>query len=383
MNTVTDIRPTSRVTLSRGPILLSGAVMTHPARLAAAERLRDALPELGLVIALDPDPGKPGSAARNAQRAWGMAAPAATHHLVLQDDADPCPRFVPTLLDAVAERPEAAISLFTEWGSQTSYAVRLAVLLGSRWAPVLDPYTPTVGLVLPAAVARAFSGEAVLFADQDDVSMAALLRRSGVESWVTVPNLLDHAAQDSLVGNDYMGPRHAAHLGPWGAAAFPLDDVRADIPYLEAITGRAMVARRVARPEDRPADQDTDQPADRSLDPLAEFFDRHGIDRLRAGRLGPGGAAAAEALRAAGVPGEAQACLGRVRSVVYALGFQAGRLGSHAEPADPGVLDTIPQGALRGWLTADQINTLIAPLRVLLNESAAAGFEHGRQERSR
>ena len=366
--------------IERGAIRLSTAVMTHPGRLTAARRLCAELAELRPVIALDTDPGRPDSVARNAQRAWAAADADATHHLVLQDDVTPCPGFAPGLLDAVARRTGDALSLFTEWGSATSYAVRLAALAGRRWAPVIDPYVPTVGLVLPGSAARAFAACGASLAPQDDVGMGLLLAELGVSAHVAVPNPLEHLGMQSLVGNDFMGERRAALSGPWAPGpppAFPhaapatataadaaaeATDLGCDIPYLDTETGRPMAALY----------DDTHRgftPA-----PFTAFADRAGVAAHEITRLGEPGRAAVARLRAAGLSGGAQYVVGGLRCVAFGLGFQAARHGGDPESAaDPAALRTAPQGALRWVLTSEEIAAHLGPVTALLTESAAFG----------
>ncbi|MBR7836072.1 hypothetical protein KDL01_22540 [Actinospica durhamensis] len=191
-------------------VRLSAAVMTHPSRLAEAERLLAALADLEPAMVIDPDPAGPPSSLRTARHAWAAVAPDATHHLVLQDDAWPAAGFARQARDAAARRPGHAISLFTHWGSRTSFAVRLAALIGHGWAEVIDGYTPTVGLILPAAAARAFAGLGEARTAKDDVEMRGFLLRRAIPSCVIVPNLVEHLGTDSLVGNDRLGPRRSA-----------------------------------------------------------------------------------------------------------------------------------------------------------------------------
>ena len=81
---------------------LSGAVMTHPKRRAAAERLARSAPPGALQVVMDPDPaGKP-SVLRTALCAWEAIEDGATHHLVVQDDM--------ILSDTFYARARAAIS---------------------------------------------------------------------------------------------------------------------------------------------------------------------------------------------------------------------------------------------------------------------------------
>jgi hypothetical protein len=130
--------------------------MAHPSRLRQAEALRDRHPDLGLQIVSDTDAGR-GHSLGTALRAWGAVAPDAAHHLVVQDDCLLCEGFADLLLAAVTARPADALCFFTEWGSRTADALRLAALEGPAWTPALDIYVPTLAAVLPAAVARGFA----------------------------------------------------------------------------------------------------------------------------------------------------------------------------------------------------------------------------------
>ncbi|MET9232381.1 hypothetical protein [Lentzea sp. NPDC003310] len=220
-------------------IRLSGAVMTHPKRVAAARALSDGLPELGLQVVVDPQPEAPPAALRTARLAWAAVGPDATHHLVLQDDAVPAADFLRRLEPLVAARPDAALSLFTEWGSRTSHVVRIAALLGYTMAPVVDDYIPAVGLVLPAEVARGFEEYArakLDGRDHDDVALLDYLSDLGVETVIPVAGLVDHREDISLVGNNVMGNRSATCFPPAGtvpAGPHSLLTAPATVPYYD------------------------------------------------------------------------------------------------------------------------------------------------------
>jgi len=190
-------------------VRLSAAIMAHPSRLGAAARLRETLADLAPEVIVDPDPDGPPSPARTAVRAWAAAAPDATHHLVLQDDARPAAGFAAAVRAAVAARPDDALCLFTEWASLTSYAVRLAAARGEGWARVCDPYTPTVALVLPARAARAVA-DATPSVPQDDVLVTEVRHGLGLDAWAVVPNLVEHDTGPSLAGNGRQGLRRSA-----------------------------------------------------------------------------------------------------------------------------------------------------------------------------
>jgi lipooligosaccharide transport system ATP-binding protein len=195
-------------------VRLSAAVMTHPRRLDAARALRDRHPELDLQVVVDPRPDAPPNALRTARAAWQAVGARATHHLVVQDDMLLVDGIGALLERAAQERPTQVLSLFTEWGSRTSHALRLAALEGASWVPALDPYTPSAAVLLPADVARGLVGYepgAEAAGHPDDLVVLNYLREYGLENLVSVPNLAEHAPADSLMGNDIlMGPRHSA-----------------------------------------------------------------------------------------------------------------------------------------------------------------------------
>ncbi|MFF1381498.1 hypothetical protein [Streptomyces sp. NPDC058308] len=211
--------------MNDSPIRISAAVMSHPRRSSAARALAARFPELDISVVLDPEPDGPPNALRAARLAWAAVSPDATHHLVLQDDALPAERFLERLHHLVAARPEAALSLFTEWGSRSSYALRIAAMLGHDLAPVVDDYVPCVALVLPAEVARGFDEyvQAKIEAEQpDDLALLHYLTDQGTPTLVPVAQLVDHDNGPSLVGNSVHGPRRAACLVPPQHAPLPL-----------------------------------------------------------------------------------------------------------------------------------------------------------------
>ncbi|WP_406126655.1 hypothetical protein OHQ89_32985 [Streptomyces canus] len=196
---------------------LSIAVMTHPRRARAAERLADRFRDQAAQVVLDPEPDGPPSALRAARRAWAAADPEATHHLVLQDDALPVAGCLDRLASLVAAEPDAAFSLHAEWGSMTSHAIRLAAVLGHTLAPVVDDYIPCVALVLPVEAALGFEEYArtkVAEDAPDDVAMLDYLADRNIRALIPVANLVDHHEALSLVGNNKFGPRPATCLPP-------------------------------------------------------------------------------------------------------------------------------------------------------------------------
>ncbi|MEK8143190.1 hypothetical protein NKH18_16425 [Streptomyces sp. M10(2022)] len=189
----------------QGKVKLSTAIMTHPGRIEAARTLAESVAGLSPKIVVDPAPT--GRTLENSIRSWNAVEDDSSHHLVLQDDCYVCDDFIPTLLDAVSEMPDHALSLFTSWSSRTSNVVRLAALNGSRWAELCDPYLPCVALVLPARVARSFSLSSIGGNHlHDDFALLDHIKKHDVDAYVHVPNLVQHSEIPSVAGN-HIGTR--------------------------------------------------------------------------------------------------------------------------------------------------------------------------------
>ncbi|MFC7588067.1 hypothetical protein ACFQYP_33540 [Nonomuraea antimicrobica] len=196
----------------REDITLSVVIMHHPARRDALPSLLAACDPLPVRVVEDPDPGGPPSPLRTAKRAWAAVAEGATHHVVLQDDAVPVHGFAAQLARAVAARPGDGVTLSVQQTSpRNSYAVRRAALAGQAWAPMsVVEWTPTLGLALPAAEARALAAYFSEFPDElleDDDFVTPFCVARGLRVFATVPNLVEHAGLPSLSGYEAEGHR--------------------------------------------------------------------------------------------------------------------------------------------------------------------------------
>lgn len=222
--------------------VLSAAVMAHPARLRAAEELRDRHPELDLRIVVDPTPTVDGGPLRTARMAWDAVTPDATHHLVIQDDSALCASFREQVERAIAAKPHHALALYAEWGSNTSYACRLAAFVGAAWAEPIDHYLPTQALVLPAEVARGFSSFVEYAGPHDDMAMLGYLAKEGVTALAAMPNLVEDSSLPSIVGHDFLGHRASVcFLAEPGIVDWSTDAVApTTVPVLDPVTGQPM-----------------------------------------------------------------------------------------------------------------------------------------------
>ena len=253
-------------------VRLSAAIMTHPARVDAAERLRERCSGFGPQVAIDPSPGRAGNLDASVL-AWSSKASAATHHLVLQDDVDLCPGFAEEVVEAVASRPNDPLYLFAEWGTRTGQMARLAALRGVSWAEDADPILSPQAIVMPTQLAGAFVDYVATHPEvpQDDaLALGDFLRDRGARTFISVPNLVEHAGAPSLLGHDLlMGWRRSVCFGRpdgddrhWSSTTL---DAGVLLPHLDA--GKAYVC-------DSSDDQWTGEPANAWLAargmPLAE-----------------------------------------------------------------------------------------------------------------
>jgi hypothetical protein len=199
-------------------IRIGAAIMHHPRRADRLPGLIRGCAPLTPAVVTDPDPtGRP-SPLRTAKRAWSRIEPGATHHLVLQDDVRPVPGFAAQLQEAVRHRPAHGVSLFCLWHTpHNSYLVRRAAVAGASYAPLsLDEWTPTQGFVLPVPIARELAEHLAGIPDEvqdDDEMIVIFCRERGIPVVATVPHLMDHGHERSLVGGHLNGLR-AAVLAP-------------------------------------------------------------------------------------------------------------------------------------------------------------------------
>ena len=192
--------------------MLSGSVLTHPARGDAAFRVVTQAPPGALSVVTDPDPAGPPTVIRTALAAWESIPPLATHHLIVQDDMLLTGTLFPRARMAIEAMPDAALALFSLWDSRNGAAVRLAALSGARWVGAVNEYTPCAALILPRAVAAGYVDYVRRHPRTwpEDILMYRYLRSVHVPCFVSVPNLAEHEDTPSIAGNAFRGPRRSA-----------------------------------------------------------------------------------------------------------------------------------------------------------------------------
>lgn len=194
---------------------VSFSVMAHPERSAEVGMLLSALGGAAGRIPVSWDDEGPASGNadrvwRNARRAWEMYDPAADWHVLLQDDAMPCPDFLIGFAEALAELPckPSVVSPYLGRGRLVSNRwdrlAERADEAGATWIRTTKVMWG-VSLAVPVKAIPAMIG----FADRrqgipDDMRVAGWAERGGFDVWYPWPSLIDHRPVPSLT-------KHKAH----------------------------------------------------------------------------------------------------------------------------------------------------------------------------
>lgn len=187
---------------------LSASIMAHPDRAGEVDILRRALgTSHGVTPVAWDDEGPPSGNAdrvwRTARRAWSLADPQADWHVLLQDDALPCPDLLAGLERALAYAPpDAVVSPYLGTGRNVPIrweaVARAADSAGADWVRS-NKLMWGVCIVLPVALIP----EMTAYADRragvpDDMRVAGWADRTQREVWYTWPSLVDHLPIPSL-----------------------------------------------------------------------------------------------------------------------------------------------------------------------------------------
>jgi hypothetical protein len=180
-------------------VRLSVAIMAHPSRETAARALSAAL---SATIVWDEGNGE----ADTGYRALAASEPGATHHLVVQDDAEPVDGFLEHARRAIAAYPEFLVSFYLGAGLPFWPQERLAVAtakadrLGTAW--IATNYAHGVALAVPTFDIPGlrgwyYTGEAQRHLYDQRVAHYFLRRGQPVmNAW---PSLVEHGDGPSLV----------------------------------------------------------------------------------------------------------------------------------------------------------------------------------------
>ena len=208
-------------------VTLSVVVMAHPKRREWAEALAARLDPCPIIY--DPEPDGEPSSWRTARLAWAAhrEMPDATHHMVVQDDAIPCYRFLHGAHAAIAARPDRCLSFY---GNRKE--IGAALERGESWARVRD-FLNAQAVVLPVGWIRQYVayGDAMGEGD-DDWRLQHYLKAMGEYALLSAPSLVQHGSPDSgLLGHGKMPIRRVSR---WFA-----DDLGIDVTTIDWTKGAA------------------------------------------------------------------------------------------------------------------------------------------------
>lgn len=205
-------------------------VMAHQARRGSHDRLRKSLGIDTRFVSDQSTLGK-GSPLRTSALAWAASGPQ-THVLVVQDDV-----LVPHELLAEAHRtvsmfPTEAIAFYANSISWNGAHVALAHACGFDWvAASTSEYFPTLAVIMPTELARAFSQYAAARVDEgqraDDVALRAFLTDAGMRGLIAAPSRVQHDSGPSLTGTSsdiYRSAELMTTISAQSSAVLTLDD---------------------------------------------------------------------------------------------------------------------------------------------------------------
>src|SRR4051812_3404863 len=177
------------------PTVVSAAIQSHLRRAEMAAALAETVGSAEVVS--DPDPDGDPSPWRTYRETLERTPVGATHRLILQDDALPCPGFRAAVEAAIRTRPEVPLVLFVA-GQPFEYvrAMRRASDRGEHWAWLDNRYwLPCVAVAWPTALI----GDLLAYVDaqnwprtfrSDDEILGRFLRARRVRALATVPSLV-------------------------------------------------------------------------------------------------------------------------------------------------------------------------------------------------
>jgi hypothetical protein len=185
---------------------LSASVMAHPAREA---QVGDLLAALGrdVPVAWDPKPPSLDAAQRWAtgRAAWELADPDADWHLVLQDDAVPCPDLLDGLAKGLDHVPANTVvscyfSHVRPFPARTIATGSQAERMGAAWIDSRFVWWG-VALAIPVREIRAMLAMGDKRHEAYDRRIGLHFRSQRWRCWHPFPSLVDHRDDESLCGH--------------------------------------------------------------------------------------------------------------------------------------------------------------------------------------
>jgi hypothetical protein len=196
-------------------VKLSVCVQHHPSRAALLP-----IPHLGRhELVVDPEPEGVRSCFRTYLECLRRTPASATHRLIVQDDAIPCPGFRERARALLEERPDELVAFFVPGRTLLRRLLADSHKRGESWVrlpPSLN-WTPTVALAWPAGLIPDFIdyGERVVAARArrgmatmaDDPYVGEWKKKRGHPVSATVPCLVEHPDLAQSLYREGLRPR--------------------------------------------------------------------------------------------------------------------------------------------------------------------------------
>lgn len=192
--------------------------MAHPDRAGLVSELQDWLDRDTMVVwdIEGPPSGNGDRIWRTARAAWQVADPDADWHVLIQDDAVPCPNFLAGLERALEHvPPDATVCPYLGQGGAASkrWGV-LGAQADQRGASFVVSQSLMWGVaiclpvaMIPDMIARADTMHRV----PDDMRVAGWTKRRAGEVWYTWPSLVDHRPVPSITKHRAADRRAVRH----------------------------------------------------------------------------------------------------------------------------------------------------------------------------
>lgn len=198
---------------------ISASIMAHPERAESVNSLLGAL-DRPVPVYWDPEGNPSGNADRVwrvARAAWSMFDPGAERHVLLQDDAVPCPDLLAGLELALDHVPDdVPVSLYLGAGRTVpmrwEWLAHRADVVGASWVRG-HRIMWGVGLVVPTALIPKMIDDCDRRSGvPDDMRVSGWFSRRRVDTWYTWPSLVDHRGVPSLTKHRASDRRARRHL---------------------------------------------------------------------------------------------------------------------------------------------------------------------------
>ena len=190
---------------------ISVSIMAHPSRRDNVELLRYRLGgEVPVAWASNAKPSAhPPQRWATGKRAWQLHDKDADWHVVIQDDAIVCEDFREAMSRALAHRGNAGVvSAYTGTGRPRQMRVRYKLARaeadGSSWWSTTEPLYWGVAVALPVSVIPKmvhWCSNSARRMYNYDTRIGEYARLRDWRTWYTVPSLVDHLDEGSLVGH--------------------------------------------------------------------------------------------------------------------------------------------------------------------------------------